>query len=198
MIAAESTGRRAAGFELDPRYVDCVIRRWQQMTGKHAVLAATGESFETVADARAAEPRRRPMADDYEVGFGKPPKHTRFRKGQSGNLLGRPKGSTNLQTEMKSLLVRKTKIKVNGVVETVPTSRALCLAQIQKALGGDVRAFSKIVEIAGPEMADELRAMAADLTSADFDLLRRALAREDEANSGPASSSTPDQPEETD
>jgi DNA modification methylase len=56
VIAAESTGRRAAGFELDPRYVDCVIRRWQQMTGKHAVLAATGESFETVADARAAEP----------------------------------------------------------------------------------------------------------------------------------------------
>jgi hypothetical protein len=138
------------------------------------------------------------MADDDKVGFGKPPKHTRFRKGQSGNLLGRPKGPTNLQTEMKSLLVRKTKIKVNGVVETVPTSRALCLAQIQKALGGDVRAFSKVVEIAGPEMADELRAMAADLTSADFDLLRRALAREDEANSGPASSSTPDQPAETD
>ena len=45
------------------------------------------------------------MADDYEVGFGKPPKHTRFRKGQSGNLLGRPKGSTNVQAEMKRLLV---------------------------------------------------------------------------------------------
>ena len=55
VIAAESTGRRAAGFELDPRYVDCVIRRWQQMTGKAAVLAATGETFETVADARVKE-----------------------------------------------------------------------------------------------------------------------------------------------
>ena len=55
MIAAELTGRRAAGFELDPRYVDSVIRRWQQMTGKAAVLAATGETFETVADARVKE-----------------------------------------------------------------------------------------------------------------------------------------------
>ena len=56
------------------------------------------------------------MADDYEVGYGKPPKHTRFRKGQSGNFLGRPKGSTNVQTEMKRLLVAKTKIKVNGAI----------------------------------------------------------------------------------
>ena len=53
VIAAELTGRRAAGFELDPRYVDTIIRRWQQMTGKDAVLAATGETFETVANARA-------------------------------------------------------------------------------------------------------------------------------------------------
>jgi DNA modification methylase len=56
VIAAELTGRRAAGFELDPRYVDTIIRRWQQMTGKHAILAETGETFETVANARGAEP----------------------------------------------------------------------------------------------------------------------------------------------
>ena len=55
ILAAEVTGRRAAGLELDPRYVDCAIRRWQQMTGNAAVLAATGESFETVAAARAEE-----------------------------------------------------------------------------------------------------------------------------------------------
>jgi len=68
------------------------------------------------------------MADDFEIGYGKPPKHSRFRKGQSGNLLGRPKGSTNVQAEMKRLLAAKTKIKVNGAVMTVPRSRALCLA----------------------------------------------------------------------
>jgi DNA modification methylase len=52
VLAAEVTGRRAAGLELDPRYVDCAIRRWQQRTGKAAVLAATGETFEAVARAR--------------------------------------------------------------------------------------------------------------------------------------------------
>jgi DNA modification methylase len=53
VIAAELTGRRAAGFELDPRYADTIIRRWQQMTGNEAILTETGETFETVADARA-------------------------------------------------------------------------------------------------------------------------------------------------
>ena len=56
VIAAELTGRRAAGFELDPRYVDTIIRRWQRMTGKDAVLVATGEAYETVANVRGAEP----------------------------------------------------------------------------------------------------------------------------------------------
>ena len=53
VIAAEITGRRASGLELDPRYVDCVIRRWQQKTGNAAVLAASGETFEAVARVRA-------------------------------------------------------------------------------------------------------------------------------------------------
>jgi DNA modification methylase len=53
LISAELTGRRAAGCEIDPRYVDTTMRRWQQMTGKHALLAATGEPFNTVAMARA-------------------------------------------------------------------------------------------------------------------------------------------------
>jgi DNA modification methylase len=57
VIAAELTGRRAAGFELEPRYVDTIIRRWQRMTGKDAVLAATGETFAAVAVARGA-PRK--------------------------------------------------------------------------------------------------------------------------------------------
>ncbi len=116
------------------------------------------------------------MAEDYEVGFGKPPRHTRFRKGCSGHPEGRPKGATNVRTEMKRLLGAKTTIKVGGEVQKVPMSRAICLAVIQKALNGDVRAFSKVVEMVGPEMADELRA-AASFTPEDADLLRRALNR---------------------
>lgn len=45
LIAAEKTGRRARLMELDPRYVDCTIRRWQEMTGKDAVHRKTGKTF---------------------------------------------------------------------------------------------------------------------------------------------------------
>ena len=42
--------------------------------------------------------------DDYEVGYGKPPRHTWFKKGQSGNPRGRPCGSKNLKTLLSEAL----------------------------------------------------------------------------------------------
>ena len=47
MIAAERTGRRARLLELDPRYVDVVVRRWQDLTGGHVCHAITGNQFST-------------------------------------------------------------------------------------------------------------------------------------------------------
>ncbi len=46
LIAAHRTGRRCFGIELDPLYADVVIRRWEAETGREAVLAATGATFE--------------------------------------------------------------------------------------------------------------------------------------------------------
>lgn len=54
LIAAERTGRRARALELDPTYVDVGVRRWQRYTGKSAVLAASGESFEIIEEQRRA------------------------------------------------------------------------------------------------------------------------------------------------
>ncbi|RYH07050.1 DNA methyltransferase [Tropicimonas sp. IMCC6043] len=45
LLAAEKTGRRARLIELDPAYVDVAIRRWQEMTGRTAAHAETGETF---------------------------------------------------------------------------------------------------------------------------------------------------------
>jgi DNA modification methylase len=45
LIACEKTGRRARLIELDPKYVDVIVRRWQDWTGKTAVHAATGAAF---------------------------------------------------------------------------------------------------------------------------------------------------------
>ena len=54
LIAAERTGRRARALEIDPAYVDVAVRRWQTFAGQNAVLTATGETFEAVAERRAA------------------------------------------------------------------------------------------------------------------------------------------------
>jgi len=51
MIAAEKTGRRARLIEIDPGYVDVAILRWQRLTGKTAVNAATGIPFPTTPEA---------------------------------------------------------------------------------------------------------------------------------------------------
>jgi DNA modification methylase len=48
IIAAEQTNRRGYAIELDPRYVDTAVRRWQKVTGEKAVLAGTSVTFDQV------------------------------------------------------------------------------------------------------------------------------------------------------
>lgn len=55
ILAAERTKRIAYGIDIEPRYIDVAIRRWEAMTGKQAVLAYTGETFAEVAIRRTAE-----------------------------------------------------------------------------------------------------------------------------------------------
>ncbi len=54
LVAAERTGRRARAMELDPQYVDVAIHRWQRVSGKQAVLVATGQTWEQVRAERLA------------------------------------------------------------------------------------------------------------------------------------------------
>ena len=61
LIAAERTGRLCRGVEIDPRYVDLVMRRYQEVTGTAAVLEGTGEAFADLAR-RRSEPE--PATDD--------------------------------------------------------------------------------------------------------------------------------------
>lgn len=65
MIAAETTRRRCLGVEIDPAYVDVIVRRWEAFTGAKAVLAGDGRTFLKVSADRArkrtdAPPARRP------------------------------------------------------------------------------------------------------------------------------------------
>ena len=49
LIAAERTGRCCYGLELDPLYVDTIIRRWQALTGGRASHGVSGRSFDDLA-----------------------------------------------------------------------------------------------------------------------------------------------------
>jgi DNA modification methylase len=55
LVAAEKTGRRCRGVEIDPLYVDVIIRRYQAETGREAILEATGETFAALAARRRDE-----------------------------------------------------------------------------------------------------------------------------------------------
>lgn len=50
LIACEKTNRNARLMELDPKYVDVIVKRWQDYTGKQATLESTGEAFKEVSD----------------------------------------------------------------------------------------------------------------------------------------------------
>jgi DNA modification methylase len=55
LAAAEVTERICCGIELDPKYVDVVVQRWQMLSGKKATLDGDGRSFEEIAHARRKE-----------------------------------------------------------------------------------------------------------------------------------------------
>jgi DNA modification methylase len=53
LAAAELTGRVCYGMELDPKYVDVVVERWQVLSGKKATLEGDGRAFDVIQKDRA-------------------------------------------------------------------------------------------------------------------------------------------------
>jgi hypothetical protein len=85
------------------------------------------------------------MADeekgDYSVGFGKPPRQTRFRHGQSGN----PKGAKNLATLMEKVLKEPVVISENGRRRRITKREAMLKQLVNRAAGGDPRAIQLLL-----------------------------------------------------
>jgi hypothetical protein len=84
------------------------------------------------------------MTDDYEVGYKRPPMNTRFRKGQTGNPHGRPKGARNIKTDLAEELGERIGITVQGSHRKITKQRALIKAQVANAIKGDPRAAALV------------------------------------------------------
>jgi hypothetical protein len=90
---------------------------------------------------------------DYPVGYGKPPKNTRFQKGQSGNPKGRPKGSLNSDTVFKRTARQPIVINENGQRKIVTVLEAAHKQLASKAVSGDVPAVRAYLDRA--EMVEQ-------------------------------------------
>lgn len=85
--------------------------------------------------------------DPYEVGYTKPPKRTRFQKGQSGNPSGRPKKLPDPYTELMAVLLEKVTVTVDGEPETVTVQQALLMRLRDQAVKGKPWAGKLLLKI---------------------------------------------------
>jgi Family of unknown function (DUF5681) len=83
----------------------------------------------------------------YSVGFGRPPKHTRFGKGKSGNPRGRPKGTLNVATTLRSALSAKVKVTERGRSKIMTKLDIAIQQQTNKAANGDGQALKLLSQL---------------------------------------------------
>src|SRR5262245_50508640 len=116
----------------------------------------------------------------YAVGYGKPPVHTKFKRGQSGNPKGRRKGQRNVRTIVEEALNQRIRIregnrtrsltKLDGVILTMITSALKADAKAQSALFAVMRSLGMTGE---PPPANDQKPFTADDESLIADFLRR-------------------------
>ena len=118
--------------------------------------------------------------DDDAVGYCRPPKHSRLKKGQSGNPNGRPKGSLNVATVVERTLRETVVVNENGQTKTITKLEAAVKQLVNKAATGDINAFRILCALArsAEEQATaEEREDAQTLKEVDQKMLQNILKR---------------------
>src|SRR6267378_3763504 len=81
---------------------------------------------------------------DYQVGYGKPPRHTRFKRGQSGNPRGRPREAKNLLTEA---LNERVIVAENEGRRKITKREAIITQLVNRSAKADLRAIKILLDI---------------------------------------------------
>jgi hypothetical protein len=126
---------------------------------------------EEAEDALGAPEDVTAVPEQHKVGYGQPPMHTRFQKGQSGNPKGRPKGSRNISTHIERHLDQKVTAKIDGKPRKISNSEAIALRMVDLARTGNLRAILALME----------RDLAPDLTPQEPGAASEPLSDEEQA-----------------
>lgn len=95
----------------------------------------------------ASGPATNSKQKDYEVGFGKPPRHSQFQPGRSGNPRGRPRGRLNLATILQNTLDKKVSINEGGKPKIVSKRELMFVNAVNNAIKGDARSLMALISI---------------------------------------------------
>jgi uncharacterized protein DUF5681 len=115
--------------------------------------------------------------DTDDVGYGHPPKKHQFKKGQSGNPKGRPKGQKNIKTLLAEELTQRVKIKEDGKQKNITKKEGVVKSTVNKAMKGDLKAVGMIFNLEEEQEAD-LMMKGGDATLSDAEI--KALSNEAE------------------
>ena len=116
---------------------------------------------------------------NYEVGYGKPPRHTRFPKGRSGNPAGRPRGKKNLATLLSDALDQKIIVVESGRRKKISKREAIVTQLVNKSASADLKATQIVLAMLRDveTRADSGCADIGSLTEADRQIIQRIQAR---------------------
>ena len=123
-------------------------------------------------------PNQNPDAESSVV-YKKPPRQTRFKKGQSGNPAGRPKGSVNFATALDQTLSAQVVVNEGGQRRTVSKLEATVTQLVNKATMGDPRSTQQLLGVLHvlDGGAEEPSAPRLRLTGADEHIMTRLVDR---------------------
>ena len=129
---------------------------------------------------QAPKPSKPNGAQTFSVGYGRPPVHSRFKPGQSGNPKGRRKGQRNVHTVVDGELSQRIKVREGNRTRSLTKLDGFVVTLVNAALKGDAKACTSLINLlrslgmtGEPPAATDQKPYTADDESIIADFLRR-------------------------